>query len=306
MTDFDEAPVWSPDLSAAYAYENGDELPGVWVSEPAFDAQGNAAGRTPAMRYPGPEDDDPFGEEALWWGGGYYSEAMRYTDPEDHEKRVECFRAAEVLYRHAAGKGNLIAALNLGYVYSYDRCEGRYWRGAAPAGGRRAVGPAAAGAGASDPNDGGTPSNAAEPEPGGGKAADGSPDPAYPRKERAFECLSMAAEAGIPEACYKLGDLYKHGTGCERSPRDAFGWYSRAAELAQFQRPVILGSIALRLGECFEEGLGCAQDFRLALEWYRRAVSGLGAAVEAGDSWYEKALSGAKRGVKRCEQELGC
>ena len=126
----------------------------------------------------------------------------------------------------------------------------------------------------------------------------------YPREERAFECFLVAAEAGIPEACYKLGDMYKHGTGCEPDAKEAFRWYVRASELAAREQPVILGSIALRLAGCYEEGFGCEQSFSRALEWYGKAVSGLECAVEAGDTWYEKALAGARAGVKRCKQEV--
>ena len=165
---------------------------------------------------------------------------MGYTDPADHKKRVDCFRAAELLYCHSAGRGNAMANLNLGYVYSYDRCEGNYWV---------------------DPLSQWTLE-------GEWRAAD------YPREERAFECLSIAAGAGIPEACYKLGDMYKHGAGCEPDGAEAFRWYVRASELAVHEHPVILGSIALRLGGCYEEGLGCRQDFERALEWYENAVGG--------------------------------
>ena len=122
--------------------------------------------------------------------------------------------------------------------------------------------------------------------------------------ERAFECLSEAAEADIPEACYKLGDLYKHGTGCESNATEAFRWYVRASELATRERPVILGSIALRLAGCYEEGFGCTLDFSKALEWYKKAAAGLEFAVENGETWYEKALAGARAGVKRCQQEV--
>lgn len=127
---------------------------------------------------------------------------------------------------------------------------------------------------------------------------------AYPREERAFACFKIAAEAGIPEACYKVGDLCKHGTGCEPHAEEAFRWYVRASERATQERPVILGSIALRLAGCYEEGFGCGQDFSRALEWYEKAVAGLEVAVEEGESWYAKALAGARAGVKRCKQEI--
>lgn len=71
---------------------------------------------------------DPDGSIALGLGGMYYEEGMHYTAASERQKRVDCFRAAEILYRHAAGRGNAIGWLCLRYVYAYDRCEGRYFR----------------------------------------------------------------------------------------------------------------------------------------------------------------------------------
>ena len=267
-------PVFEIGFEGDITYPNGDKLPSIWVTEPIFDGEGGYDGRTYMLVYPYldhefpfPGHDDESGEDALYYGGCYYDEGMGYTDPADHDKRVDCFRAAEVFYRHSAGRGNAVANLCLGYVYSYDRCEGRYW---------------------ADPMTLETEEDYER----------------YPREERAFECFSIAAAADIPEACYKLGDLYKHGTGCEPNAAEAFRWYVRAAELGARERPVILGSIALRLAGCYEEGLGCEQSFERAFEWYRKAASGLEFAVDHGETWYEKALSGARAGAKRCQQEI--
>lgn len=265
-----DVPVFEVNFDFNYDYPNGDKLPSIWVTLPAWDEEGNYLGRDRVELYPplsfGPPLDGD-GEEALYYGSGYYNEAMGYTDPADHDKRVDCFRAAELLYRHAAARDNVMACLNLGYVYSYDRCEGRYWV---------------------DP---------AERAPDG---ADGQA--AYPREARAFECLAIAADAGIPEACYKLGDMYKHGTGCEPDAVAAHNCYVRALELASSRElPVIMGSIALRLGGCYEEGFGCEQSFSRALQMYRDAATALEVAVDGGETWYEKALAG----VKRCQQEIG-
>lgn len=128
-------PVFEVILDVMIDYPNGDKLPGIWITEPIFNDEGGSDGRTYVMAYPYadhehpfPGDDDEDGNDALFYGGGYYDEGMSYTDPANHEKRIECFQAAELLYRHAAGRGNAVASLCLGYVYSYDRCEGRYWR----------------------------------------------------------------------------------------------------------------------------------------------------------------------------------
>ena len=270
------APVFEVSFDKFTTYFNGGYLPNISITRPIFDEGGHYVGRVYETAYPYSDpdkfleyddDEDDDGDDALYYGGCYYEEGMDCTDPADHDRRVDCFRAAELLYRHSAGRGNAVASMCLGYVYSYDRCEGNYW-----------VDPLTKDA-----------SDDAQP---------------YPREERAFECLSIAAEAGICEACYKLGDMYRHGTGCAPDAEKAFHWYVRASELAQREPPVILGSVALRLGDCYEEGFGCGQDFRKALGWYEKAEAGLDFAVENGETWYAKALAGARAGVKRCRQEL--
>ncbi len=278
------APILELDLDNICAYPNGDKLPGIWITIPVEDEDGKPIGRTYLFPYPasgkefklgwedeeedGSDDEeyDANGENALYFGGRYYDEGMSHSDPSEFQDRIDCFRAAEILYRHASARGNKIADLCLGYVYSYDRCKGNYWVDL--------------------------------------DTVNGAPGD-FPRKERAFECLKRAAEADIPEACYKLGDQYKHGNGCDPDAGEAFRWYVRASELSDKQPPVILGSIALRLAGCYEDGFGCEQNFSRALKWYRRAVAGLEIAVNNGDWYYEKALAGARAGEKRCEQEVG-
>ena len=256
-------PIYEVNVGLTQTYSNGDTLPSIRITEPAEPGDGHK-GRVTVTWYPNFARDWG-GDDALYYGGRCYEEGMGYTDSADREARIACFQAAELLYRHSAGQGNALANLCLGYVYSYDRCEGRYWDSTALSEWKRS-------------------------EP-------------YPREERAFECLAIAAAADIAEACYKLGDMYKHGTGCDPDLAEAFRWYVRASELSADESPVILGSVALRLGECNEEGLGCKQDFTRALGWYQQAEAGLEAAVDAGEMWYEKALASARSGVKRCAQE---
>ena len=106
------------------------------------------------------------------------------------QKRVDCFRAAEILYRHAAGRGNAIGWLCLGYVYAYDRCEGRYFRSYY--------------------------NNFGEVPP--------KPD----TDVLAYECFRHAAEAGIAEGCYKLGDMLAEGRGCAADHAKALDMFLRA------------------------------------------------------------------------------
>lgn len=67
-------------------------------------------------------------------------------------------------------------AVRLGYVYAYDRCEGRYFRSYY--------------------------NNSGEVPP--------KPD----TDVLAYECFRHAAEAEIAEGCYKLGDMLAEGKGC--------------------------------------------------------------------------------------------
>jgi hypothetical protein len=190
-------------------------------------------------------------------------------DPEfEHEKRIMCFEAAELLYLHAARKDNLYGHLNLGYVYSYDRCEGRYWEARMT-----------------------------------WETAEDLQTP-YPHLEKAVEHYRAAASAGLAEACYKLGDHLRDGRGCEADPKKACQWFRKAFMLGIDKEPVIWGSAALRLGHAYEEGEGCEQSFEEALDWYERATTGLGIAVRGDEQWYRRAYRRAKAGLARVRQEL--
>lgn len=208
------------------------------------------------------------GWEALRYGSGYYQEGMSCDPVFENEKRILCFQAAELLYLHASEKGNVIADCNLGYVYSYDRCEGDYWE-------KRTTWE--------------TEEDYRRP---------------YPHLEKACEHFRKAAEAGIAEACYKLGDLLRDGRGCDVDFDEAFEWFVRAYDLGKFEAPVVWGSAALRLGRAFEEGEGCIQSFDKALVWYERAATGIDIAVRAGEDWYRGALRRAEKGLARARQEL--
>ena len=213
--------------------------------------------------------DDPGGYVALNCGAECYDKAMSYFDASDHFKRIASFHDAEGWYLQAAQRDNPYAYLNLGYVYSYDRCEGNYYVNADAAMYKR---------------------------------LQAVPDER--RQRLAFDCYLAAAEMEMAEGCYKLGDMYKHGMGCNPNAQLAFRWYARACELSYDDEPAIWGSAALRLATCYENGFGCGQSFEVALGWYEKAVTGLEIAVRGGDWFYEKALAGARDGLNRCKQEL--
>ena len=236
-------------------------LPAICPTVPFWDEEtDDACGRRkiPPV-YPCPDEDDPEGSVALSWGARYYCEGMEYFDPADHGKRIDCFRAAEIFYLYAALQGNPVAFANLGYVYSYDRCEGRYW---------------------------------------------GSDIRPVDVDARAFECYEFAAEAGDPEACYKLGDLLSWGRGCEPDAARAFEMYRRALDASHEECAAVRGSAALRMAQCLEEGLGCDVDYGQSRDWYAVAARLLGQAVDEGDWFYEKPLVRAREGERRTMQEV--
>ncbi len=221
------------------------------------------------------ELEDEEGLRALSMGSYCYTTAMSLQSPEEHKLRVQYFQAAQVLYLHAWAHGNMDACCNLGYVYSYDRCEGEYWQD--------------------------TVLRVAEEA---GITLEDRPELAFSREESAFNCYMLSAGAGAPDACYKVGDMLKNGMGCDVDLVSAFDYYERAYELGKAYAPVLWGSAAFRLATCYEEGEGIKQSFEKAHEWYEIAVAGLESAVNAGDWFYKKVLASAKGGLKRTEQEL--
>ena len=100
-------------------------LPRIWVSEPAPDG----AGRTFVASYPGGADCG--GWRALELAEIYFSEALGLPGEEHRRRRIDCYRAAEILLLHAAARGNIGAHCRLGVIYESDLCEGEYWDGLA-------------------------------------------------------------------------------------------------------------------------------------------------------------------------------
>ncbi|MEY8562657.1 SEL1-like repeat protein [Eggerthellaceae bacterium 3-80] len=261
-----DANIFEPIYEELTTYDNGDRLPNTWVTRAVYDDDDNYLGHTYTAVYV--SENDPDGEDALYYGGGLYDEGMSLTDPAHADARHDCFKTAELLYRHAAAKGNALAFMCLGYVYYYDRCNGSYWV------------------------------NLDELK------TDEDYRRPFPTKERAFACFKAAADTGIAEAFYKLGDCYKNGIGCDPDERKAFQSYEQAAKHDDGKYAYLSGSIALRLAGCFEEGIGCEHDFTRALECYETAERYLDLAVSCGDYYYQGALRGARNGIARCKQEI--
>lgn len=182
-------PVFEVDRRGSAAAER---LPRLWVTEPAFDPRtGQQSGRAYVGAYP--TDPDRDGWRAFDLASRYFAEGLGgcggAEGPQADQRRIDCFRAAEILYLHSARRGNLAAWVKLGTIYAFDMAEGQYWQGLLES-----------------------------------RAAHCSVDP----DRKAFACFSRAALAGDAEGCWQLGDLLAEGRGCVRDDRRALTLYTRA------------------------------------------------------------------------------
>ncbi len=82
--------------------------------------------------------------------------------------------------------------------------------------------------------------------------------------DTALSHYKIAAEGGIADSQYKLGNCYKEGKGTEKNYKAAFDWYEKAAGQGK-----VLAQNAL--ANCFEEGHGTNKNIEKALEWYEKA-----------------------------------
>lgn len=256
-------PVFAVDRRGRGAAER---LPRVWVSEPAFDARtGARVGRELVGSYP--NDRDHGGTAARALADAYFGEALALSASEDAALRVECFRAAELLYLHAAERGNAGAWVRLGVIYRDDLGQGRYWQ-----------------------------TRLEE------RALHTAP---RPLAARAASCFRRGAEAGDAEACWALGDLVADGVGQVADPERGLAWYRRALVAAERAGDdAALGNAALRLARALEGARGCAHSFEEALAWYERASEALARAEEAGGWFFKRPLREARVGVRRMAQEI--
>lgn len=243
--------------------ESAERLPRIWVSEPDVDGPG----RTFIAAYPsGP---DRAGVRAMELAEVCFAEALGLVGEECRRQRIDCYRAAEVLFLHAAARGNVAAHCRLGIIYADNLCEGEYWQGLLEC---RAL-----------------------------HSAD------TPCDERAYAHFSFGALHGHAECCWRLGELVAAGRGCAPDAVRALTLYRQAfdGENGRLDEDCAqTGNAALRLARAFELGRGCSQDFRRARTWYRLAAISLGAAFDAGQWHFKRERIEARRGIARMAQEL--
>ena len=90
---------------------------------------------------------------------------------------------------------------------------------------------------------------------------------AYQEKDylKALQVWRPLAQAGDPDAQYRVGVLYAEGKGVAPNDAEAALWFERAAEqgepMAQYN-----------LGASYVEGTGVRKDIATAAKWFRRAA----------------------------------
>lgn len=271
-----DAPVYQIDRMGT---RRNERLPRIWLSEPEIDTRtGLQIGRRFTDSYP--KGSDIGGNAAFDIGQRYFAEGISSIDC---VIKKECFQAAEILYLHAAQRGNISALSKLGIIYRYDMCEGDYWKDVISA---------------------------------HAKHSD------FQREAKAYRAFARAAARGDSEAKWNLGDLTKEGIGCNLNKCLAFNLYCGAFRKAvgcskedvfSFthkcnEHSFIVGNVcstenaacsALRIAECYESGIGCEADLITALNWYSVAEAFACMSVGKGCWYYKKELAQAKFGTER-------
>lgn len=117
-------PVFSVDRVGAPVSE---ALPRIWLSERVSNTRRDDGRRVFVECYPTAPDKG--GNLALELGDRYLGEGLSPASMSTAAERVECCRAAEILYLHGVQRGNRTAAARLKAIYDRDLGRGRYWTG---------------------------------------------------------------------------------------------------------------------------------------------------------------------------------
>lgn len=82
---------------------------------------------------------------------------------------------------------------------------------------------------------------------------------------KAVEVWRALAEQGVPDAQYRLGQMYAEGKGVAQSDITAVQWFRRAADQG-------LANAQYDIGASYAAGLGVARSDAEAAKWFRRAA----------------------------------
>jgi TPR repeat protein len=89
--------------------------------------------------------------------------------------------------------------------------------------------------------------------------------PPAPKPISELAALQQKANAGDPDAMYRVGRLYATGSGLEKDYVEAFNWYKRSAKAGNTDA-------MYALGQAYEHGSGVREDIQQAVNWYDQAT----------------------------------
>ncbi len=115
-------PIFTIDRMGTPGFE---ALPRIWLSERVANTANDDGRRVFVEVYPTAKD--PCGARALELGDRYLGEGSSACSKLGAAERIECFKAAEILYLHALKRGSDLAASRLRFIYDGDLCRGQYW-----------------------------------------------------------------------------------------------------------------------------------------------------------------------------------
>ena len=96
-----------------------------------------------------------------------------------------------------------------------------------------------------------------------------------PEYEKAFHYFGIAAANGLYEGLYKLADMFRHGYGCEKSPRTAHALYGMVYEdsIKSFLKGdhANFADAALRMGNVYAKGIDERVNAENAYIYYLQA-----------------------------------
>lgn len=119
---FRRIPIYEVDRIGTLANEG---LPRIWLSEIALNTKYDIKRRVFVECYP--SSPDAKGKKALELAKRYLGEGNNSASGLLKAERIDCFRAAEILLKHAVMRGNREASMHLCDLYERDLCEGIYW-----------------------------------------------------------------------------------------------------------------------------------------------------------------------------------
>ena len=81
----------------------------------------------------------------------------------------------------------------------------------------------------------------------------------------AVKWYRKAAEQGLADAQFSLGDCYPEGEGVTQNMTEAVKWFRKAAEQG-------LADAQFALGACYQSGTGVTQNKAEAKKWHQKAA----------------------------------